>query len=126
MSERHQCARCGEEMIPGQPCRKCLLRLALEETVANAGDNESLTPGVLPGLKGRIGKYQLLGVLGEGGMGVVFKAEQEHPRRVIALKVIKAGRSSVTVEAFRAGIAGSRSSAASRNRADLRSRDRRT
>src|SRR5579863_4064433 len=39
----------------------------------------------------RIGGYRVVRVIGEGGMGVVFEAEQEHPRRIVALKVIKPG-----------------------------------
>ena len=40
----------------------------------------------------RIGPYKLLQPIGEGGMGVVYMAEQEKPiRRRVALKVIKAG-----------------------------------
>ena len=39
----------------------------------------------------RIGQYRVLDRLGEGGMGVVYRAEQEHPRRTVALKVIKPG-----------------------------------
>ncbi len=40
----------------------------------------------------RIGVYRLLQQLGEGGMGVVYMAEQEKPiRRKVALKVIKPG-----------------------------------
>ncbi len=40
----------------------------------------------------RIGPYRLLESIGEGGMGVVFMAEQESPvRRKVALKVIKPG-----------------------------------
>jgi serine/threonine protein kinase len=39
-----------------------------------------------------IGPYKLLQQLGEGGMGTVFMAEQEHPiRRKVALKVMKPG-----------------------------------
>jgi serine/threonine protein kinase/Tfp pilus assembly protein PilF len=38
-----------------------------------------------------IGCYRTIRVLGEGGMGVVYEAEQEHPRRIVALKVIKPG-----------------------------------
>lgn len=38
-----------------------------------------------------IGGYKIVRVIGEGGMGVVFEAEQEHPRRIVALKVIKPG-----------------------------------
>ncbi|QDV04711.1 Serine/threonine-protein kinase PknB [Planctomycetes bacterium Poly30] len=35
-----------------------------------------------------IGGYRILRLLGRGGMGSVFEAEQESPRRVVALKVI--------------------------------------
>jgi tetratricopeptide (TPR) repeat protein/serine/threonine protein kinase len=39
-----------------------------------------------------IGPYKLLEQIGEGGFGVVFVAEQQHPvRRKVALKVIKPG-----------------------------------
>ncbi len=39
-----------------------------------------------------VGRYKLLGRIGEGGFGVVFIAEQQHPvRREVALKVIKPG-----------------------------------
>jgi predicted Ser/Thr protein kinase len=38
-----------------------------------------------------IGSYKIVRPIGEGGMGVVFEAEQEHPRRAVALKVIKPG-----------------------------------
>ena len=39
-----------------------------------------------------IGRYKLLGKIGEGGCGVVYEAEQQEPvRRRVALKVIKLG-----------------------------------
>jgi len=42
-----------------------------------------------------IGPYKLLQEIGEGGMGAVFMAEQEHPiRRRVALKIIKPGMDS--------------------------------
>ncbi|HEY6562905.1 MAG TPA: serine/threonine-protein kinase, partial [Pirellulaceae bacterium] len=36
----------------------------------------------------RLGKYRLLRRLGTGGMGDVFEAEQDSPRRLVALKII--------------------------------------
>ena len=39
----------------------------------------------------RIGHYRVVGLLGEGGMGAVYQAEQDNPRRPVALKVIRPG-----------------------------------
>src|SRR5262249_50293096 len=45
-----------------------------------------------------IGPYKLLQQIGEGGMGVVYMAEQQaHVRRKVALKVIKPGMDSAQV-----------------------------
>jgi WD40 repeat protein/predicted Ser/Thr protein kinase len=41
-----------------------------------------------------IGNYRILHLIGEGGMGAVYEAEQEQPRRTVALKVIKPGLAS--------------------------------
>ena len=45
-----------------------------------------------------IGPYRLLKQLGEGGFGVVFLAEQQHPmKRKVAIKIIKPGMDSRSV-----------------------------
>jgi len=45
-----------------------------------------------------VGKYKLLSVLGEGGMGIVYLAEQAEPiQRRVAMKVIKPGMDSKRV-----------------------------
>src|SRR6187455_1040100 len=41
-----------------------------------------------------VGHYRITRLLGEGGMGAVYEAEQEFPRRTVALKVIKPGLAS--------------------------------
>jgi serine/threonine protein kinase len=67
----------------------------------DAGPADPVAP--LPITEGpgtRIGPYKLLQQIGEGGMGVVYMAEQEHPvRRRVALKIIKPGMDSTQVVA---------------------------
>jgi len=43
-------------------------------------------------LPSHIGPYRILSKIGEGGMGVVYEAEQQSPRRAVALKVIRGGQ----------------------------------
>jgi serine/threonine protein kinase/Tfp pilus assembly protein PilF len=38
-----------------------------------------------------IADYRITRKIGEGGMGIVYEAEQQHPRRLVALKVIRGG-----------------------------------
>lgn len=42
-------------------------------------------------LPDKIGPYKITGLLGEGGQALVYEAEQESPRRAIALKVLRGG-----------------------------------
>ncbi len=43
---------------------------------------------------GRVGPFALRSVLGSGGMGTVYEAEQDEPRRRVALKVLSLGLAS--------------------------------
>ena len=61
-----------------------------------AGEEESVPtvsfPGSGNGAVGEVGSYKLLSVLGEGGCGMVYLAEQQRPvKRRVALKIIKPG-----------------------------------
>lgn len=38
-----------------------------------------------------LGRYRIIRVIGEGGMGTIYEAEQDDPRRRVALKVIRGG-----------------------------------
>lgn len=58
---------------------------------ASAFDQTRPTGGFDATLPESIGKYTVRRILGEGGMGVVYLAEQERPRRTVALKVIRPG-----------------------------------
>ncbi len=39
----------------------------------------------------RIGRYRVLRTIAAGGMGTVYEAEQDHPQRTVALKLMKRG-----------------------------------
>ena len=47
--------------------------------------------GKTAAMPSNIGPFRLLRLLGEGGMGVVYEAEQDYPHRKVALKIIKSG-----------------------------------
>jgi tetratricopeptide (TPR) repeat protein/predicted Ser/Thr protein kinase len=54
----------------------------------NAGGAAAAVKSALA-LPTHIGRYRIVRLLGTGGMGAVYEAEQDHPRRNIALKVIR-------------------------------------
>jgi serine/threonine protein kinase/WD40 repeat protein len=59
----------------------------------DADDAAILTRAQAPVLAARVpesvGHYRIVRVIGEGGMGVVYEAVQESPRRTVALKVMR-------------------------------------
>src|SRR5262245_41518394 len=65
---------------------KALLRSPLAGARPPAGAPPAPPPAV--------GRYRVVRVLGEGGMGTVYEAEQDNPRRTVALKVVRAGLAS--------------------------------
>jgi tetratricopeptide (TPR) repeat protein/predicted Ser/Thr protein kinase len=55
------------------------------------GSSGMTAPSSSENLPGQIGGFRILGKLGEGGMGIVFEAEQKNPSRRVALKVVRGG-----------------------------------
>ncbi|MHC1763949.1 MAG: protein kinase [Verrucomicrobiia bacterium] len=112
------CPKCGGQVpldAPANLCPGCLMRggiepegLEEESKSRYSGYTETLhivIPEDAPlfrGLPRQLGSYELLDVIAEGGMGVVYRARHTGLDRVVALKMIRSGvlASSADVERF--------------------------
>jgi len=83
-SEKTPAGREGARPAGGRP-------FAPDDTRALPPVPESPDPSATSPLPSSIAGYRILRKIGEGGMGVVYEAEQQSPRRRVALKVIRAG-----------------------------------
>ncbi|MCI0586226.1 MAG: protein kinase [Planctomycetes bacterium] len=72
--------------VPGPPPLREALGLESPEPASDPGSTGEAGP-----LPARIGRYRIVRRIGRGGMGDVYEAEQESPRRRVALKVIRWG-----------------------------------
>lgn len=86
------CPVCGGT-LDGNPveglCVSCLLGAVLTPRAEESVDLQEPAAALLR--QRRFGPYELLGELGRGGMGIVFRARQRQPDRLVALKIIAAG-----------------------------------
>ncbi len=90
----------GDDTLRRKVERMLAQRTAVEaflETpaVLDLDDTGEATPGPA-GSEGspvgkRLGRYDVVRLIGEGGMGVVYEARQESPHRAVALKVMRPG-----------------------------------
>ena len=90
MPETAKCKNCGAPVRIDAPfghCSKCLLELGFGPL-----PEEAKSPAAAPLDQARsFGDYDIIERIGRGGMGIVFKARQRRPNRLVALKMILAG-----------------------------------
>ena len=96
------CPQCGARLkrgLAGNLCLNCLLSFGLKEgAVPSGGDEAAPIPGSPEIAPDEFDRFRIIEKIGEGGCGIVYRAEQLQPvRREVALKVIKLGLDTASV-----------------------------
>src|SRR5215204_5595653 len=90
-SEPKQCPKCGSQISCEAPqglCPKCLLAQASIPTETGEGAAARPAPPTQRELTAAFPHLEILELIGQGGMGFVFKARQPKIERFVALKIL--------------------------------------